>query len=169
MNILGGKLMESHLQQFIHNLYIKHSRSLYQRAYHLLGDKEKAEELMQEAFVIAADKVYQLQEHPNPLGWLHKTLSNLIYKELRKIHTSDFPFGDDIDLFPNYLDLTDLTHLLPVQLSEDERNILLLRYQYNYSYQEMANILGISQSACGMRLQRAKKHCRNLLKKEKII
>ena len=161
--------MDNSWQKFIHSLYIQYSRDLYQRAYHLLGDKEKAEELMQETFVIATGKVSELRRHPNPIGWLHKTLSHLVYKELRRIHIADFSFGDDIELFPDDVDIANLTHLLPQQLTEDEKNILILRYEQNYSYLEIANILGISLSACGMRLQRAKKRCRDLLEKEKII
>ena len=161
--------MDNNLQRFIQALYIEYGRDLYQRAYQLLGDQGQAEELLQETFLIAARKAQQLQEHPNIIGWLHKTLSNLIYKQWQKINITAFPFGDDIERFPAEWDGADLAQILPQGLSEQEQHILLLRYQDNYSYQEIANILGISQSACGMRLQRAIKHCRALLEKEKII
>ena len=160
--------MDGRRYQFIRSLFIKYSQELFQRAYHLLGDQERAEELLQETFVIATSKAAELQHHPNPIGWLHKTLSNLVYKEVRKIHISEYPLGDDIELFTADVDRSNITYLLPQQLTAEEKTILLLRYELNYSYQEIANILGISLSACGMRLQRAKKRCHDLLIKEKI-
>lgn len=159
--------MDSPLDEFIHSLYIKHSAVLLQRAYRLLGDRAKAEELMQETFLIAVAKAAELTKHPNPSGWLHTTLSNLIYRELRKKNISEHPLGDDIELFPDQTDEANFRDALPSQLPEDERNILIWRYEERLSYREIADQLGISLSACGMRLQRAKNRYRKLIEKEK--
>ena len=47
---------------------------------------------------------------------------------------------------------------LPNGLKDAEKNILLLRYQEQMSYAEIAQQLGISQELGRTRLHRAKKH-----------
>jgi RNA polymerase sigma-70 factor (ECF subfamily) len=49
----------------------------------------------------------------------------------------------------------ELTELLE-QLSEDDRAMLLLKYAENYQYEELAEMFGLSVSACKMRLSRAR-------------
>ena len=48
-----------------------------------LRDPARAEELVQDAFELFWQKRAQLREHPNPGGWLMKTLQFLIRNEAR--------------------------------------------------------------------------------------
>ena len=49
----------------------------------------------------------------------------------------------------------DLMHMLEV-LDEEDRAMLILKYAEGYDYEELAEIFGLSVSACKMRLSRAR-------------
>ena len=56
-----------------------------------------------------------------------------------------------------------LDEVLPKQLSTQEREILIWRFEQNMDYSEIANRLGISEPGCRSRVSRAIKRCRELL------
>ena len=60
---------------------MKYYPQLVQRAYRSIGDPEKAQELVQDVFLVALRQINVLYDHPCPVGWLHKTLSNLLLQE----------------------------------------------------------------------------------------
>lgn len=159
--------MEQALEQFIHSLYLRYATQLYHRAYRVLGDEGLSEDALHETFALAVSKANTLRGHPNPGGWLHVTLGHIMDKCLRKIYISELLSGDEVELLADTEKGNDLAHILPHQLREKERQILILRYQHKYTYQEIADMLGISLSACGMRLKRAEKRCRELMVNEK--
>ena len=49
----------------------------------------------------------------------------------------------------------DLQHMLD-SLDEEDRALVILKYSENYSYEELAEIFGLSESACKMRVSRAR-------------
>ena len=49
----------------------------------------------------------------------------------------------------------DLMQMLDI-LDEEDRALLILKYAENYSHEELAEIFGLSVSACKMRISRAR-------------
>jgi RNA polymerase sigma-70 factor (ECF subfamily) len=49
----------------------------------------------------------------------------------------------------------DLMQMLEI-LGEEDRALLILKYAENYSHEELAEIFGLSVSACKMRISRAR-------------
>ena len=62
-----------------------------------------------------------------------------------------------------------LEYLLPQGLSQDERDILILKLEKELTYAEIAPILGISEVSCRSRFFRAKAHFLLLTKKNKFF
>lgn len=52
---------------------------------------------------------------------------------------------------------------LPKQLSKEDREILILRFEQRLSYAEIGDRLGISEGACRSRLHRALQRCKRFL------
>ena len=155
--------MESIYQEFIVELYIKHYNQLLRRAYRAIGDAEKAKEMTQEVFLIAWLRAGALSEHPCPEGWLHKTLSHVINREKQRSAWVQVPLDDNL-LAPEPIEKRqEIAALLPTSLSPEEKALLQWRFVDELSYEEIADRLGIAPAAVGMRLFRAKKHCRELL------
>lgn len=161
--------MDKKYERFIAELYLQHAAALLQRAYRVTGDRERAQELLQETFLIALLKAGSLYQHTCPEGWLQKTMRNLLRQEQRRAARTPQALEDDIPAMAWVGKGQGLLDLLPAQLSEEEKIILCWRFEQEMSYEEIANRLGVTQAAAGMRLQRAKRHCRELLEKEKNI
>ncbi|MBC5734722.1 RNA polymerase sigma factor [Lawsonibacter hominis] len=130
-----------------------------------LRDPARAEELVQDAFELFWQKRAQLREHPNPGGWLMKTLQFLIRNEARSAGERLTQPLDGMALEraaapPERRE--PLAEALPPGLAEGERALLIWFYEEERSCGEIAARLGISESLCRMRLTRARRRCREL-------
>ena len=69
--------MDQNWNEWFDQTYKKMYPIMYRTAYRLTGSAEKAEELVHDAFSLALSRQDTLISHPNPEGWLMKTLTNL--------------------------------------------------------------------------------------------
>jgi RNA polymerase sigma-70 factor (ECF subfamily) len=151
-------------------LYIENSPRMVKMATYLLGNQQIAEELVNEAFLILLYKKSQLVNHPNLAGWLTQTLKNLIADELKSAkHRLELPLNEDIDDPKEERYEPSLSELLPRDLSLKEREILVLYYDKQLSYEQIATLLHISVLNCRTRLFRAKTHYKELIDKKKNL
>ncbi|NCB25337.1 MAG: sigma-70 family RNA polymerase sigma factor [Bacteroidia bacterium] len=152
------------------DLYLENSPRMVKLATYLLDNRQIAEELVDEAFLILLSKRHELEPHPNLPGWLSQTLKNLIANELNSAKYrlefpleifTDIPSGDTYD--------QSLSELLPTDLSHKELEILTLFYEDQLSHDQIARQLGISSLNCRTRLYRAKAHFKELINSNKIF
>ena len=102
----------------------------------------------------------ELVDHPNPTGWLFVTLKYQIMNERRrKAPASEVPLEDFFSLEAEPLK-EPLDAVLPRELTESERRLLIWRFEERIGYEEMSERLGITQNACRIRVMRAVEKCR---------
>lgn len=143
----------------------QHSKPMVQAAYRRIGDWHLAEDLVQETFLTACWKANQICSHSNPTAWLYKTLNNLIMRELHRSYHKDVAL-DEWNEARESMNLP--MHLyLPTGLSEQDKELILLRIDKKLSFDEIAEYYGITNDACRQRLSRAIRKCRSLLDCEK--
>lgn len=153
--------------EWFDQLYREHSARLFKQAFYVLHDRHLAEDLVSETFLILLYKQQALRDHPNILGWLSQTLKNLIYDEIKSArHRLETPLVYDNAAFTMDTYRQALDELLPKELLPKEREILILLFEEQFSYEEIAQRLGISVSNCRTRAFRAKAHYKALLMKE---
>lgn len=152
--------------RFLHTLYRRYAEPLYRVAHHRLGDPYLAQDLVQTVFLAAAEKLPTLRRHENPWAWLlralHYELSHT-YAKLARERQRLCPLDQAEATHTAPPPTLGLADILPAQLTDREREILLLFYEEGLSYQEIADHLNVPVSTCGTWLSRAKKHCRALL------
>lgn len=155
--------MKHKRNSFIEQLYSKEFHRLYKIAFHKVQNSELAQDLVQQTFLAAVRCQDKLAAHPAPGAWLTVTLINLIKNELRLASHDDIPLEEaaKIPVMPTESSFGDL---LPVQLSDAEKQILLWRFAEQASYDEMSERLGISAAACRKRVSQALNKCRKYLK-----
>ena len=147
--------MSSGAKQFIAELYESNRDKMFRYAYRLIGRIERAEELVQEVFVLALLHEQELIEHPKPQSWLFVTLKFQILNERRRKESSfEVSLDDFFSLEAKPME-EPLNAVLPKELSDAERQILIWRFEEQISYEEMSERLGISQNACRIRVMRA--------------
>ena len=151
-------------------LYTMFSTMAYRTAYQVLQDTTKAEDLMHDSFLVAFEKIDQLQ-NPNGFGgWLkqivyRKSLNEIKQSNRFKIQTLPEQLEDsweDAQEEENSEQLLALQQALE-KLKPQTQKILQLFYHSNMSHEEIALELNISSGACRTRLSRAKEELRKYL------
>lgn len=152
---------------WFNTLYAEQYDRLKKMAWRSLDSEAIAEELVQEAFLIMICKLDKLRSHPNLAGWLAVTVQNLIKNELSRASTTREVSMTQEPLDERTMEEYRLEEILPPGLSEEEREVLILYFDKQYTYGQMSEKLGIPEGACRTRLYRAKGHVKKIMLKNK--
>ncbi len=140
-------------------------------AVHMVGNREDAEEALQDAFLRAYRALASYREQERFGAWLFRILVNQCRTVAAKGVRRERAFPD---VPPEQLDLAagddgaaeelrDRLDLALAQLPPDQREAVVMRYTEDLTYEEMAAITGAGVSALKMRVQRAFRRLRVLL------
>ena len=153
----------------IAGLIAAHHAPLYRYAYRLTGMAADAEDLTQQAFLIAQQKLHQLREAERAAGWLFAILRSCYLKWRRKRFPmtstlADLDMADVPQPVPELraVDSEELQRVLE-ELHGDLRLILLMFYFEELSYKQIADELDIPIGTVMSRLSRAKQKLRERL------
>ncbi|MBQ9949572.1 MAG: sigma-70 family RNA polymerase sigma factor [Clostridia bacterium] len=138
---------------------------------YLHNDDDDAEECFHNLLEIICKKEARLYNHPNPEGWIMKTLMLCIKKQRRKIskRTHDISLDviagtvqlkydeneDEDDIFDDRM-IEQAKATVLGQLTESERQVYEMKYSEKMSENKIAERLGISRSAVSMRIFRTR-------------
>ena len=161
--------MATHDKQFFSQLYKANYKRLLCAAIRIVHNFAIAEELTNETFFILLTQLDNVRRHPNPYAWLHTVLMNLALNELKKQHRYMLISLEDLPELGYEEDFVSFHDYLPNKLSDTDKEILILRYQYRLTCREIADILNISHEASRARLSRAKRHYAELIIGDEII
>jgi RNA polymerase sigma-70 factor, ECF subfamily len=157
---------------------LEHADGLFTYAMALTRNSFEAEDLVQETYVRAMEAIGRLREHSNVRAWLYTILRNIRLNQVRQRRTS--PRLVELDAYQNAADLVKDSardpHALYVnkvekqqvraalqQLSEELREIIVLREYADLSYQEIATFLNCPLGTVMSRLARARSKLGTLL------
>ncbi len=154
----------------------RHVDLVYSAALRMVRDAHLAEDVTQNVFVALARNARQLTDRPVLSGWLHRTAQNVAANAVRsdvRRRTREQEAATMNELFSDGPDATweqMSPHLDATlgELSEADRDALLLRYFERRSAREMAATLGISDEAAQKRVSRALDRLRELFAKRGI-
>jgi len=152
-------------------LVTDHAADLYRYGYRLCGSTVDAEDLVQQAFLLAQQHLDQLRDPAAARAWLFSLLRSAYGRLVRKTRPScgtdcDCEFDDlpeaDFDALDGPFDVEALQLALN-KLPEDQRIVVVGFYFEECSYQELAQRLHIPLGTVMSRLARAKAQLRILL------
>lgn len=147
---------------FFAPLYEQEYETLFKIAFRITRNAELAQDLVHGAFVLAIFHQQALMKHPKPGAWLGQTLLNLIHNKRRSLAHEEIPLETAAGIPKQEMDLC-LEELLPLQLQDGDREVLIWRFSLQMGYQEMSQRLGLPEEACRKRVSRAVERCRKLL------
>ena len=163
---------------------LEHIDGLFTYAMALTRNTYEAEDLVQETYLRAIQAMERLREDGNAKAWLYTILRNIRLNQVRQQRIR--PKLVELDADENAVNLVVETgkdpHALYVskvetqqvregirQLSEEFREIILLREFAELSYQEIATLLGCAQGTVMSRLARARYKLGTLLTTENSL
>ncbi|MBX5451012.1 MAG: RNA polymerase sigma factor [Thermogemmatispora sp.] len=159
-------------------LYEQFSRPIHSYIYHLLGNREDADDMTQEVFIRACLAWDHLHDRENLAAWLYRIATNLCVDLLRRrkriawwplslsSHQSNH---DESSISEEFALLLADSGGIPEVIEREHIRAALAAMPFDYAvvlvlsavqglpYQEIAAIIGISPNAAATRISRAKK------------
>lgn len=148
-------------------LYNQYSKAMYNLAYRILNNREDAEDILQEAFVDCFRNLNTFRFESTFGAWLKKIIVNKCINQLKK-KKIDLTLCENlpVDIYEEDAEFTyDTTKIFKgiEKLPDGYRVILTLYLLEGYDHQEIAQILGITESTSKSQYSRAKDKLRNIL------
>jgi RNA polymerase sigma-70 factor (ECF subfamily) len=156
----------------------QHDRWLRTVVYSRVGGSEGVDDVMQEVALAAVRHSATLPEAGKIAPWLYRVAvrQSLLYRrkagrrrKLTNGYALQKPVAEGDESSPEPLDWllaqerSRLVRVAMERLARRDREILLLKYAENWSYQQIAEHLGVTQSAVEARLHRARARLRTEL------
>lgn len=149
--------------------FTEHRARLFGLAYRMLGSAAEAEDVLQEAHVRWESA--ERSEIESPGAWLTTVVTRLCLDQLKSARARRETYVGpwlpepvptaDAPLEPLDLESISFAFLLLLEnLSPLERAVFVLKEVFDYSYAEIAGMLGREESACRQLGHRAKEHLR---------
>ncbi|HMD02094.1 MAG TPA: sigma-70 family RNA polymerase sigma factor [Candidatus Baltobacteraceae bacterium] len=166
---------------FLERAMQQYGKATYNFAYRLTGNEADARDLTQDAFIRVYRAWRSFQPGTSFLSWIYRIVTNLYRDELRRrkgrfyeaIPEDNAPqeFGGERPLAVTPIDdyverqLGEPLSKALSQLSPDQRQVVILADIEEYSYQEIAEIVGCSIGTVRSRLHRARALLRRLVER----
>jgi len=179
--ILAAQTLEGDLSAF-EELVNRHKNSVFAIVYKMIGQYQEAEDVCQEVFITVYEKLYQFDRNKKFGPWLHRIAVNASISALRKKKkvislNFDEAYTRPYEPYPQ-LYMTDPQSMFEkkelkaeinaaiMELPENYRAVIILRYQMDYKNQEVASILGVSKENVEVRVHRARNALRKIVLKK---
>ncbi len=144
--------------------YAKYADMMYRIALSHLGVREDAEDAVQDTFIkyIQSHPPFENEEHER--AWLIRVTVNRSLDLIRRRSHRGYVTFDEVGEIAERDEVGDAGHIISLvsALPEKYKSVIILHCLEEYSVEQTANILGLSQSAVKMRLSRG----RDMLRKK---
>ena len=156
-------------RQSFGDLVCKYQNRLFNSLVHFLGNASEAEDVSQEAFVLAFTRLEMFRGDSAFYTWLYRIAVNSAISQRRKKRPA--PLGDALDPHADNSNRPEsespeaplmqqesiaLVHRALAELSDEHREILVLRELEGYDYDGISEMCGIPVGTVRSRLHRAR-------------
>ena len=156
-------LMSPADEAWVKELYEANALKLYKVAFRRLGDKDEAENVVQEAFLLLLARFDTVRVHPNPSGWLMKVVQNLIRHSMDRNQKQS---SHEISIEEQITQISAPPKQFFSLRTQREQDLLVWFYEEGLSYGEISARLKIPILTCRTQMFRAKQHYKKLAEKE---
>jgi len=162
-----GDLLRSYVSERSERAFTEfvqgHLNLVYFTALRRTGDGRTAEEVTQTVFTAVARQAETLAVHPNVVAWLYRTTRNVAEKTRRSEHRrrhweKEAHLMQDVSNASAPVDWEAVRPFIDRaldELSDVDREAVVLRFFANQPYASIASVLGSSEDAARMRVDRA--------------
>ena len=162
------KLLENN--DFI-KAYDNYADAIFRHCYFRVFDREKAKEIMQEAFTRTWEFISKGNEIENIRAFLYRVANNLIVDNARKKKELSFEILSKQGFDPGFEDKEKLQNIIDgkaavsmvKKLDIKYRKVILMRFVDGFSPKEIAETLGKTENTVSVRIHRGLKQLRNLI------
>jgi RNA polymerase sigma-70 factor (ECF subfamily) len=138
-------------------LYLRHRDHMYTLCLNLCGDREQAQDLLQDAFLRAYRALPGFRGGSQFTTWLYRIVLNLCRDAARRRRRSPDPVSALPSTDPATVTTISQARQALRLLGPRHRAVLALRYSQSLSYREIAELLGWSLPRVKVTLHRARR------------
>lgn len=166
------KLIKKGNKDFYKEIVRRYQKKLFVYIYHLSRNREEAEDILQNVFIKVLKNVKSFDVERKFSSWIYRIAHNESVNYIKRKSSKKFISLDDISTVKDKLEtssdeespdefwfrreLRRDMHVALDKLPQKYREVLVLRYFMNKSYEEMSDILGKPANTIGTLLNRAK-------------
>lgn len=153
------------IEKDIREAVIKYSDILYKICIVILCNEQDAQDAIQDTFCRYLEKKPEFRDEEHEKAWLIKVATNICRDMIRfRIRHPKV----SIDEVENTLAAPEQREILKelLELPVKQKTVIYLHYVEGYQIKEIANILGITESAVKVRLLRGRKQMRDAVSME---
>ncbi len=154
-------------------IYKRYYKAMYNTSLRIVKNTAEAEDIMQEAFLIAFTKLESLKDNKTFGAWLKRIVINSSLTAIRKnnshqeiaIDTIAYSLTNNEDIINNDIKDKQVSKILKMiyELKDNYSTVLSLSLIEGYDYEEISDIMNISYSNCRTMISRAKESLRKKL------
>jgi RNA polymerase sigma-70 factor (ECF subfamily) len=150
--------------------YDEFSDALFRHCYFRVFERERAKDLVQEAFTRTWEYARKKKQIENPRAFLYRVLNNLIIDESRKnrplslnaLNEEGFDPGEDTrERLTDHMEVQEMLRVLE-SMPDEQRRIIVMRHIDGFGPKEIAEALGLTENIVSVRLHRAVQQLRKL-------
>jgi RNA polymerase sigma-70 factor, ECF subfamily len=165
-------MTESERQKLFNDLYTQYEKRIFAYCVYVTGDKDQASDIFQEVFIKAYRSLHTIRESSKAANWLFRIARNECLNSLkvsqrnerRKVDIDDSYESEKLASPPvEYTDEFEVLKWALTQISEEQREALLLAEFEGFSLKEIADMTGATLSNVKVRIHRAKNKLQKIL------
>jgi RNA polymerase sigma factor (sigma-70 family) len=153
-------------------LYHQFNKAMFNICTRMMGNITHAEDVLQEAFILAFKNLHQLKEAQQFGGWLKRIVVNECIKQGKK--SNQLQFVENEGNLPDIIDEQDWWIGIDISAIHKEikhlpsgcRQVFTLYVLEDYSHKEIAETMGISEGTSKSQYSRAKQLLKEKLTKQ---
>jgi RNA polymerase sigma-70 factor, ECF subfamily len=171
---LATRTADGEIQAF-EEIIDRYQTRLLRYASNLLRDTADAEDVVQDSLLSAYKNINSFDPSKKFSSWIYRIVHNGAISKIRKVWRYlpmlpdfDWPSGEDLEDDYYKKELTETMKSCLDDLDLKYREVMILYYLEDNSYDEISDILRLPTSTVGVRLRRAKIKLKDICKKRNI-
>ena len=157
-------------------VYNAYKNMMLGAALRILKNREEAEDIVQDCFIKAFEKIHHLKEDANLGGWLKRIVINksldiarskynfIITDELEILENEPEDVEDEISISTTVIDIKNCIY----KLKDKYSTVLSLYLIEDYNHREIGELLNIKESTVRNQFRRGKQQLLKLIKNKEI-
>lgn len=160
-------------RQALETLVRQFEKPVFNAAYRMLGNADEAADVTQATFLKLIENIGRFDPKFRLFSWIYRIAVNEAIDQLERRKRSGKP---DDPVCPDLLEdrltasqLSEQVQLVLMELNEDMRTVITLRYFTECSYREIGEILGLPEKTVRSRLFTARRQLKSRLERHGIF
>ncbi|MBR4267748.1 MAG: RNA polymerase sigma factor [Bacteroidales bacterium] len=151
------------------NCVNQYADGIYRFIYKNLHNTDDSKDIVQEAFTRLWEKHNEISSE-KAKSYIFTSAYHILVDKTRKMHETSLSNGQDAlqTVFRQYSDIKDVLENAINKLPQDQRSVIMLRDYEGYSYDEIAEITGLSESQVKVYIFRGRTFLRKHLESQGI-